>query len=118
MVSPDAIKGQVEDALHPYFPNARGMVDLQHQAIVGFTCTQNVGLDFVEKLVPYLAGDRDINGKLNQVQWAPLLGGAHYKYFFLFFDGGWVRYDFDAHRFDAFNMTPQVLQGYRQACGL
>jgi hypothetical protein len=117
LVSPDAIKGHVEDALRPMFPNARSQADPQHQAILAFTCAQGVGPDFVAKLVPYLAGDRDTNQKL---QWGGLalsVGGAHYRYILLFFDGGWVRYDLNTHGFDAFNMTPAVLQGYRQACG-
>ena len=41
MVSPDAIKAKVEEALRPYFPNARGQVAPQQQAIIGLTCTNS-----------------------------------------------------------------------------
>ena len=117
MVSPDAIKAKVEEALRPYFPNARGQVAPQQQAIIGLTCTQGVGSAFVAQMQKFIASDREINQQLSLIQFAPLLGGAHYRYFLLGFDGGWVRYDLDAHRIDALNMTPDVLRGYRQACG-
>jgi hypothetical protein len=117
VVSPDGIKGKVEEALRPYFPNARGQVAPQQQAIIGLTCTQGVGPGFVAQMQKYIATDREINQQLSLVQFAPLLGGAHYRYFLLGFDGGWVRYDLDAHRVDAISMTPEVLQEYRQTCG-
>lgn len=93
------------------------MVAPQQQAILGFTCTQGVGADFVAKIAAYIATDRKINQELSYVQFAPLLGGAHYKYYWLVFDGGFVRYDLDTHQIEAFNATPQVFQAYRQACG-
>ena len=117
MVSPEAIKGRVEDALRPYFPNAQGLANPQTQAIIGFTCTQGMGQQFVEKMQAYIAADRQINQQLGMVQFAPLLGGAHYRYFLLGFDGGWVRYDMDAHQVATLSMTPQALQSYRQTCG-
>ena len=94
-----------------------GQVAPQQQAIIGFTCTQGVGPSFVAQIAAYIAGDRKINQDLSQVQLVPLLGGPHYRYFWLVFDGGFVRYDLDTHRVDAFNTTPEVLQGYRRACG-
>jgi hypothetical protein len=117
MVSPDAVKGKIEESLRPYFPNAVGQVAPQQQAIIGFTCTQGVGPGFVAQMQKFIASDREINQQLSLIQFAPLLGGAHYRYFLLGFDGGFVRYDMDAHRVDALNMTPQVLQSYRQTCG-
>ncbi|MGA2882190.1 MAG: hypothetical protein ABSG13_24830 [Bryobacteraceae bacterium] len=58
----------------------------------------------------FVATDREITQQLNLLQFAPLLGGAHYRYFLLGFDGGWVRYDMDAHTVDTVNMTPEALQ--------
>jgi hypothetical protein len=84
---------------------------------MGLTCTQGVGPKFVEEMQKHIASDREINQQLSYVQFAPLLGGAHYRYYLLGFDGGWVRYDLDAHRVDTMSMTPQVLQAYRQTCG-
>ncbi len=118
MASPDAIRGKVEDALRPYFPNARGQVNPQQQAIIGFTCAQGVGPGFVAQMQKFIASDRAINQQLSLIQFAPLLGGAHYRYFLLGFDGGFVRYDMDAHTVDATIMPPALLQGYRQTCGL
>jgi hypothetical protein len=118
MVSPDGIKGQVEQNLRPYFPNARGVVAPEQQTIMGFTCAQGVGTDFVIKIAAFITTDRKINQQLSNIQLVPLLGGAHYKYFWLIFDGGFVRYGLDTHQIEAFNTTPQVLQVYRQTCGL
>jgi hypothetical protein len=118
MVSPDAIKGKVEEALRPYFPKAQGVVVPQQQAIMGLTCSQGVGPGLVEKMQTYIAGDREINQQLGMVRFAPLLGGAHYRYFVLVFDGGMVRYDLDARKVEAVGMTPQALEIYDQACGL
>jgi hypothetical protein len=117
MVSPDAIEGQVEQALRPYFSNARGRAIPQTQAIFAYTCTQGVTPEFVAKIAAYIGGDRDINQKLNMVQFAPLLGGAHYRYFLLGFDGGWVRYDLDAHKISVETMRPLALEAYKKACG-
>lgn len=118
MASPDAIKGKVEEALRPYFPNAHGLILPDQHIIAGLTCTQGVGMGLVTKMQVYIAGDRQINQELGMVQFAPLLGGAHYRYFMLGFDGGWVRYDMDGHLVDSVTMTPQALQAYRQVCGL
>jgi hypothetical protein len=117
MASPEAIKGKVEDALRPYFPNARGMVNPQTQAIIGFTCTQGMGQQFIEKMQTYIATDRQIHQQLGMVQFAPLLGGAHYRYFLLVFDGGSVRYDIETQQVATLTIAPQVLQIYRQTCG-
>jgi hypothetical protein len=76
-----------------------------------------MGQQFVEKMQAYIATDRQITQQLGMVQFAPLLGGAHYRYFLLGFDGGWVRYDMDAHQVATLMMTPQALQAYRQTCG-
>jgi|SRR5580693_6116387 hypothetical protein len=117
MVSPDGIKGKVEDSLRPYFPNARGVVAPQQGTIMGFTCAQGVGTDFVAKIAAYIVTDRKTLQELSYIQFAPLLGGARYKFFWLVFDGGFIRYDLDTHQIEAFNTTPQVLQAYRQTCG-
>jgi hypothetical protein len=117
MASPGAIKSKVEDSLRPYFPNAQGLVEPQQQAIIGLTCTQGMGQQFVEKMRVYIATDRVINQQLGMVQFAPLLGGAHYRFFLLGFDGGWVRYDMEAHQVATLPMTAQALQMYRNTCG-
>lgn len=117
IVSPDGIRGKVEQNLRPYFPNVRGVVAPQQQTIMGFTCAQGVGTDFVAKIAAYIVTDRKTIQDLSYIQFAPLLGGAHYKYFWLVFDGGFIRYGLDTHQIEAFNTTPQVLQVYRQTCG-
>lgn len=121
LASPEAIKGMAEDMLHPYFPNARVIANPQQQALIAFTCTQGVGPQLVAQLQQYIATDRTIVEKLSWVQLAdgfsPLLGGAHYKYLLLGFDGGWVRYDIDTRQIATLGMAPQALQAYKQVCG-
>ncbi len=115
--SPEGLKGKIEDALRPYFPNARGVIAPQQQTLMGFTCVQGVGSEFVAKVAASIVADRKTIQDLSYIQFAPLLGGAHYKYFWLVFDGGFIRYDLDTRQIAAFNSTPQVLQAYRQTCG-
>lgn len=117
LASPQAIQGKVEEALRPYFPNAKGLVEPQQHIIVGLTCTEGVGPELVQKMQGYIAGDRNISQQLSMVGLAPLFGGAHYRYFMLAFDGGWIRYDMDAHLIGTLTMTPQSLESYRQKCG-
>lgn len=117
LLSPEGLKGQIEDALRPYFPNVRAFVDPQRQGMAGFTCTQGLGSDFVLKVQGYMATDRDIQQKLNLIPIAGLFSGSHYKYFLLGFDGGFIRYDFDTRQIDTLAMNSAALQTYRQTCG-
>ena len=117
VASPEAIKRKTEEQLRPFFPNARALVLPQRQAIIGFTCTQGVGVGFVSKMQEFVARDPQIKQDMELIRLAPLMGGAHYRYFLLAFDGGLVRYDLDARRVEGLTAAGLLPSLYEKTCG-
>src|ERR1700683_4940405 len=118
LMSPEVIQDQFQQKINPYFPNAKVSVAPNLHAIVVYACTHGTGEAFVGSIRDFIAADRGINQALGYLQFAPLIGGAHYQFLILEFDSGSVVYNLDAKNLAAVPMAANGAQEYTQACGI
>lgn len=118
LASPDKLKEFTEDKLRGYFPNVKVLLIPQSQILVAFTCTQGIGPDLLPKFQQSIAQDPDLKYMPLVQLGVEAAQGAHYRYFVLNFDSGFIRYDADTQQVSVVKPnTVEQMQIYQHRCG-
>jgi hypothetical protein len=113
---PDQIKKEGETELRKYFPRAVVLVSAEREAIIGFTCTTNLG----DSTVSELTGVVDRSPGVQRLKQALQRGELQeYRLFGLGFEKNIIRIDPDRERSDVIGIdqVDDYINLYVQYCG-
>ena len=115
---PQAVRQKFEDALHPYFVNAKAQAIPEKQLIIGLSCIQGAGPELVSKVADFLVSNQQLAQLRTLRTYGPILGSPSYKYVALGFDSWVIRLDVDTWRISYHRPWLGYSEQYAATCGL
>jgi hypothetical protein len=114
---PEQVKASFQQALSPYFPNARVEVLPAQQTLEAFACTRGTGPQLTQEVAKFIRTNPQVGQLRTLRNWGNVLSAPSYRYVGIVFDTETVAYDVDTGAIAVVPTEERIRQGYNTICG-